>query len=161
MKILVEYPTDEQERAIIRSNIDHADTPAIEPVMHTDDILKIRRAIFDQVTVSDEIVEKVQQLVSLTRPGYTDIDEINHSLDAQDGGGASPRAGIHILRTARSHAVISGRDFVTPEDIATVMLPVLRHRLMLRQDLAMNSVKQREKLLSELLDRIFQRVWSQ
>jgi len=161
MKILVDYPSDVQERAIIRSNIDHAESPAIEPVMHTDDILKIRRAIFDQVSVSDEIVEKVQQLVSLTRPGYTDIAEINHSLDAQDGGGASPRAGIHILRTARSHAAICGRDFVSPEDIATVMMPVLRHRLILRQDLAMNSVKQREKLLSDLLDRIFQRVWSQ
>ena len=161
MKILVDYPTDQQERDIIRSNIDHIDMPDINPVMHTDNILKIRRAIFKQVNVSDEIVEKVQQLVSLTRPGYTDVEEINQYLDAQDGGGASPRAGIHILRTARSHAAICGRDFVSPEDIAAVMTPVLRHRLILRPDLSMNSVKQREKILTEILDKIFQRVWSQ
>ncbi len=161
MKLLVDYPTDNQERAIIRSNIDHAVMPTINSVMHTDDILAIRQAIFNQVKVSDEIVEKVQQLVSLTRPGYTDIEEINQYLDAQDGGGASPRAGIHILRTARSHAAICGRDFVSPEDISVVMIPVLRHRLILRPDLSMNSVKQREKILTEILDKIFQRVWSQ
>jgi MoxR-like ATPase len=149
MKILVTYPNAEQERDIIRKNIDNMAMPSINPVMDTHAILAIRRAIFDLVKVSDEIIEKVQRLVALTRPGYTDISEIDEYIDAQDGGGASPRAGIHILRTARAHAAISGRDFVSPEDISSVMLPVLRHRLILRPE------------LNDMLDRIFQRVWSQ
>ena len=161
MKILVTYPNAEQERDIIRKNIDNMAMPSINPVMDTHAILAIRRAIFDLVKVSDEIIEKVQRLVALTRPGYTDISEIDEYIDAQDGGGASPRAGIHILRTARAHAAISGRDFVSPEDISSVMLPVLRHRLILRPELAMNNMKERERLLNDMLDRIFQRVWSQ
>jgi MoxR-like ATPase len=161
MKILVTYPSAEQERDIIRKNIDNMAMPSIKPVMDTHAILAIRRAIFEQVKVSDEIIEKVQRLVALTRPGYTDISEIDEYIDAQDGGGASPRAGIHILRTARAHAAISGRDFVSPEDISSVMLPVLRHRLILRPELAMNNMKEKERMLNDMLDRIFQRVWSQ
>ena len=159
MKILVNYPSAEQEQDIIRYNIDNAEPPELKTVMSTQDILDIRRAIFDLVKVSDEIIEKVQKLVTMTRPGYTDIPEIDEYIDAQDGGGASPRAGIHILRTARSHAALKGRDFVSPEDIAAVILPVLRHRLILRPDLAMNSLKEREKLLNDILELIFQRVW--
>jgi MoxR-like ATPase len=160
MKILVDYPSAQQEQDIIRYNIENVEPPVINPVMSVADILAIRRAIFDMVKVSDEIIEKVQSLVTMTRPGYTDIPEIDEYIDSQDGGGASPRAGIHILRTARSHAAINGRDFVSPQDIATVLLPVLRHRLILRPDLAMNSLKEREKLLNDILELIFQRVWS-
>ena len=161
MKILVDYPNEDEEQGIIRRNIENIEMPAINPVMDTHAILEIRNAIFTMVKVSDEIIEKVQRLVTLTRPGYSDIEEINEYIDAQDGGGASPRAGIHILRTARAHAAISGRDFVSPEDIGAVLQPVLRHRLILRPDLTMNSMTEHERLLTEIIDRIFQRVWSQ
>ena len=160
MKILVHYPSEAEEQDIIRSNIDNIKPPEIVPVLDTQNILDIRHAIFNLVKVSDEIVEKVQKIVFLTRPGYTEISEINDYIDEQDGGGASPRAGIHILRTARSHAAISGRDFVSPEDISAVLLPVLRHRLILRPELSMNSIKEKESLLNNMIDGIFQRVWS-
>lgn len=161
MKVLVDYPDAEHEREIIRRNIENAEMPAITPVIDTQALLAIRAAIFNRVKVGDEIIAKVQQLVSLTRPDHTDVSEVKEYIDAQDGGGASPRAGIHILRTARAHAAISGRDFVSPEDIGTVLLPVLRHRLIFRPDLAMSSVKEREKLLNRIIDRTFQRVWGQ
>jgi len=161
MKVLVNYPDAEHECEIIRRNIENAEMPAITPVMDTQTLLDIRKAIFDKVKVSSEIISRVQQLVNLTRPEHTDVSEVKEFIDGQDGGGASPRAGIHILRTARSHAALSGRDFVSPEDIGTVLLPVLRHRLIFRPDLAMSSVKEREKLLNRIVDRIFQRVWGQ
>lgn len=161
MKLLVNYPDAQQEREIIRRNIENAELPAIKPVTDTRGLLEIRTAIFKQVRIGDEIIAKVQQLINLTRPDHSDVSEVREFIDGQDGGGASPRAGIHMLRTARSHAAICGRDYVSPEDISTVLLPVLRHRLILRPDLAMSSVKEREKLLQRIADRIFQRVWGQ
>jgi len=161
MKVLVNYPNADHEREIIRRNIENVEMPVITPVMDMHGLLAIRTAIFNKVKVGDEIIAKVQQLVNLTRPDHSDVSEVKEYIDDQDGGGASPRAGIHILRTARSHAAISGRDYVSPEDIATVLLPVLRHRLIFRPDLAMSSVKQREQLLNRIVERIFQRVWGQ
>jgi len=161
MKVLVDYPDAGHEREIIRRNIENAEMPAITAVMDTQTLLNIRTAIFNKVKVGDEIIAKVQQMVTLTRPDHSDVSEVKEYIDGQDGGGASPRAGIHILRTARSHAAISGRDFVTPEDVGAVLLPVLRHRLIFRPDLAMSSVKQREQLLGRIVDRVFQRVWGQ
>lgn len=159
MKILVDYPDEQQERDIIRHNVEMAETPLITPVMDTETILGIRKAIFDNVAVDNEVIEKVQKIVTLTRPGYSDVPEINEYIESQDGGGASPRAGIHIIRTARAHAAINGREYVSPEDIGAVMLPVLRHRLIFRPELAMNSVKERENILKKVLDAIYQRVW--
>lgn len=161
MKVLVNYPDAEQERNIIRLNIANAEMPVITPVIDSQEILDVRKAIFDLVKVGDEIIHKVQQVVALTRPGTTDVKEVNEYIDATDGGGASPRAGIHIIRTARAHAAISGRNFVTPEDIGVVLLPVLRHRLVFRPDLARNSVKEQEHFLDIIINKIFQRVWAQ
>lgn len=161
MKLLVNYPDAEQEREIIRRNVENAEPPQIRPVTDARGLIETRSAIFKLVRVGDEIISKVQQLINLTRPDHSDVSEVKEYLDAQDGGGASPRAGIHMLRTARAHAAISGRDFVSPEDIGAVLLPVLRHRLIMRPDLAMSSVKEREKLLQRIADRIFQRVWGQ
>jgi MoxR-like ATPase len=160
LKILVDYPDAEQERNIIRLNVENASMPAISPVMDGETILKIREAIFRLVCVSDEIIDKVQKAVALTRPGSSDISEVNEYIDVQDGGGASPRAGIHIVRTARSHAAISGRNYVSPEDVGSVLAPVLRHRLIFRPELAMSSIKEQEKMLREIISNIFQRVFA-
>jgi len=160
MKILVDYPEAEQERDIIRSNVDKAEMPAVTPVVAAHTILDMRRIIFEGVRIGNEIIDRVQQLVRLTRPGYSDVEEVNRYIDTEDGGGASPRAGIHILRTARAHAAMNDRDFVSPEDISMVLQPVLRHRLLLRPEVAMNSMAEREAILADIIDRIFQRVWS-
>jgi MoxR-like ATPase len=161
MKVLVDYPVAEHERDIIRLNVNNLEMPAITPVINAQGILDIRKAIFNMVKVSDDIVDRVQRVVACTRPGKTDIKAVNEYVDAADGGGASPRAGIHIIRTARAHAAISGRDYISPEDIGVVLLPVLRHRLILRPDLANISVKEQEALLHEITNGIFQRVWAQ
>lgn len=159
LKVLVDYPDAGHERDIIRRNIEQAEMPSIDPVMDTQAILDIRNAIFRRVSVSDEIIDKVQRIVAATRPGYTDVKEVDEFIDAQGGGGASPRAGIHIIRTARSHAAYNGREFISPEDVGAVLLPVFRHRLSLRPDLAMNSVKEQEQILKAIVDKLFQRAW--
>jgi len=160
MKILVNYPDAKQERDIIRLNVENLSMPVISPVMDGETILRIREAIFKFVSVGDEIIDKVQQIVALTRPETSNISEVNEYINAQDGGGASPRAGIHIIRTARAYAAISARNFVSPEDIGAVLSPVLRHRLIFRPELAMSSVQEQEKMVSEIINKIFQRVFA-
>jgi MoxR-like ATPase len=78
----------------------------------------IRRQV-DEVAVSDEIVAYVASLVRRTRelPSVT--------------LGASPRAGVHLLAAARAFATMSGRNFVVPDDVVSLVGPVLSHRLLL------------------------------
>lgn len=158
MKLLVDYPAAAEERDIIRRNVE-AELPAIRPVLDSQAILEIRKAIFRLVKVSDEIIDKVQRIVAMTRPGHSDVCEVNEYIDPQGGGGASPRAGIHIVRTARSHAALSGRHYISPEDVGSVLKPVLRHRLVFRPDLAMSSAQEQERILSTITEGIFQRAW--
>lgn len=80
------------------------------------------RAIVDQTSVTDEVIRYASELVRVTR-----------TLPAVEVG-ASPRAGVHLLSVARVTARMAGRDFVTPDDIASVAPLVLRHRLVLRPE---------------------------
>jgi MoxR-like ATPase len=77
------------------------------------------RGIVRAVTVSDEIVHYVRELVRATR------------TDFQYALGASPRAGLLLLRAAKAEAVLQGRVFVLPEDVQAMWAPALRHRVML------------------------------
>ncbi len=118
-KILVDYPNEEEERSLLRRHHDEtADPLAVTPVLEPEDIARAR-AIVRSVTVSDEILGYVAELVRATRD------------DFQYGLGASPRAGLLLLRAAKAQAVLEGRGFVLPEDVQEMWQPALRHRVML------------------------------
>jgi MoxR-like ATPase len=67
--------------------------------------------------------------------------------------GASPRGGIALVRAARAHALIQGRDFVTPDDVKAVALPALRHRAMLSPELEIEG-KSVDEVLSAMLNKV-------
>jgi MoxR-like ATPase len=81
--------------------------------------LRAARDLVDATTVAPEVVDYVSAVVRQTRalPSVT--------------LGASPRAAVHLLAASRAAARLEGRDFVTPDDVARMALPVLRHRLVL------------------------------
>jgi MoxR-like ATPase len=123
VKILVDYPTEDSERSMIArmqqlgENVVHPEK-VIQPVVTPDQLMEIRTASYrvdaDQ-SVANYIVEIVRGSRSLA------------SLSL----GASPRAGVMLLRAARALAVLRVRNYVTPDDVRDMALPVLRHRVRL------------------------------
>jgi MoxR-like ATPase len=118
-KILVDYPSEQDERALLRRHHAESAIPSeISAVLGPDEIERAR-SVVRNVTVSDEIIAYVSELVRATRS------------DFQYGLGASPRAGLLLLRAAKAQAVLEGRGFVLPEDVQEMWAPALRHRVML------------------------------
>jgi len=118
-KIPVGYPDEVAEKEILRSQ--HRADPvleAIEPVLARPDFARLR-GIVSSLIVRDEIIAYVSELVRATR------------ADAQYSLGASPRAGLQLLRASKALAAIEGRDFVLPEDVQSLWIPALRHRIIL------------------------------
>ena len=121
MKVIVSYPSPDNEQALLklrRSGIAPVTLGDIEAVAGEEDFEAIRRQV-DEVAVSDEIVAYVASLVRRTR----ELPSV--------ALGASPRAGVHLLAAARAFATVSGRDFVVPDDVVSLVGPVLSHRLLL------------------------------
>jgi MoxR-like ATPase len=118
-KILVDYPGEDDERALLtRHHAGLAMPSQIEPILTPEDLDRARAAVRG-VTVRDEIIAYVAELVRATR------------RDFQYGLGASPRAGLLLLRAAKAQAMLEGRGFVLPEDVQEMWAPALRHRVML------------------------------
>jgi MoxR-like ATPase len=118
-KILVDYPEEEEERAMLARHHDEEDlATAIAPVLTPAEIVRAR-AVVRRVTVRDEILAYVAELVRSTRSDY------------QYALGASPRAGLLLLRAAKAQSVLEGRDYVLPEDVQEMWAPALRHRIIL------------------------------
>jgi len=118
-KIIVPYPAEADEVALL--SLHHADTlmPALTaPVLLRQELAACRESVL-RVIVRDEIVRYVASLVRATRAN------IHFSL------GASPRAGVMLLRAAKANAAVEGRDYVIPEDVQEIWLPALRHRVQL------------------------------
>ena len=128
LKVLVDYPSREEELEIMRRMASGRDRLAeVRPVVHPDDLLQMR-AVLDDLYVDERIEGYVVDLVLATR------DPRRHRVRDTDGlvaYGASPRATIALNRAARAHAFLRGRAYVTPDDVRAVAPDVLRHRVIL------------------------------
>ncbi len=122
-KALVRYPDAADEKAILRAHdrgVPLAQVAALEPFPQGT-LADARREI-DAVTVEDSVLDYVVRIV----------EESRRSGDVLLG--ASPRAGVHLLRAAKAAAAVEGRDFVTPDDVKSLVPAVLRHRLVLKAE---------------------------
>ena len=126
LKLKIGYPSREEEREIMR----RAANPLKEPlktVLTPEDILNARN-LADQIYMDPKVENYIVDLVFATRePGLHKLQEIEPFLEV----GASPRATINLNRAARVQALMSGRAYVTPQDIKTIAPDILRHRLIL------------------------------
>jgi len=124
LKVIVDYPRPNEERAII-DRMTGDPLPPINPVVSPGQILRVREMV-RRVYVDDKIKNYVLDLVLTTRdPGNNGLSDLRPFI----AFGASPRAGINLVLAARAHAFIKGRGFVTPDDIKQVAPDVLRHRV--------------------------------
>jgi MoxR-like ATPase len=154
MKLLVDYPDREAELAMLDlpsvSEISHGEswTGDEPPLFSPTDVLAFRR-LAASIRVAPAIKEYVVDLVRATR----DPEAYGLGLAPLIELGASPRATIALIRAARAHALISGRDFVTPHDIKSLARDVMRHRIMISYE-ADAEGQSSDDLLGRILDQI-------
>ena len=125
LKVLVGYPKREEELLILERMARTAPPPHVEPVVDLAHVVATRRVV-DRVALDPRLAEYIVSLVFATRePARAGLRELEHRIQY----GASPRATIWFALSARAHAFIRGRGYVTPGDIKAVALPILRHRV--------------------------------
>ena len=122
LRTSIGLPTRADELEIVRRRLVRGvDEVALSPVMDSETFLAVQRAL-ERVQVSEVIGSYVVDLVGATRASN------------QLSVGASPRGTLAVIKLSRAHAVIAGRDFVTPDDVRAVAVPALAHRVVLTAD---------------------------
>jgi MoxR-like ATPase len=147
LKVLVGYPSPSEEFVIVERMT--GPLPVVGQVLSTDGLLAMQRAA-DVVYVDPALYEYAVRLATATRsPGLHGLPELGRYITF----GASPRASINLILTARALAFVRGRDYVLPEDVLDMALDVLRHRLVLSFEALSDGVTS-DALLNTLIDRI-------
>jgi MoxR-like ATPase len=126
LKLKVGYPDKEEEKEIMR-RMANRHKPQIEPCLTPEDI-KTMREVADRVYLDPKVEDYIVDVVFATRePAVYKLEKLENLIDY----GASPRASIYLAQTAKVQAFMSGRAYVTPQDVKTVGPDVLRHRILL------------------------------
>lgn len=125
MKIKIDYPTEQEEIEIMRRMAKTGATKELKPVINTEKVLEAREVI-NEIYVDEKVEEYIINLVFSTRnPERYDLKNLSELINF----GASPRASINLNLAARAHAFMQHRAYVTPEDVRTIAMDVLRHRI--------------------------------
>ena len=148
LKVIIDYPTLEEEKLIIRENIS-GNMPKVTPVTTADERLKAREVV-NQVYVDEKIEQYVTDIVFATR--YPDRYGMPELKDMITFGG-SPRASINLARAARAYAFIKHRGYVVPEDVRAVAHDVLRHRIGLSYEAEASNVTS-EDIVSKIINKV-------
>jgi MoxR-like ATPase len=133
------YPPDEIEKAIIQGGSIRDEIQDLTPLVQIEDILEARSMVKEKVYLSDKIVEYIFSIVSATRNNPFILT------------GVSTRGGINMADAAKAHAYLEGRDFVIPEDVKAIAVPVGAHRLILTPE---NEALDKEDLFTAVLKNI-------
>jgi MoxR-like ATPase len=124
LKVAITYPNRDEERKILELMTGEP-LPPVQAVIRPEQILHARKVVRG-IYVDPKIKEYVLDLVFATRkPGQNDLGELNPLI----AYGASPRATIYLINTAKAHAFLQGRGYVTPEDVKQLAVDVLQHRI--------------------------------
>jgi MoxR-like ATPase len=125
LKIKVSYPTESEEMEIMRRMAKTGKKTELAPVVHADKILEARKVV-NEIYMDEKVEQYIVDLVFATRnPENYKLPELSDLISF----GASPRASINLNLAARAHAFMEHRAYVTPEDVRTIVMDVLRHRI--------------------------------
>jgi MoxR-like ATPase len=148
LKLVLDYPNKKEEKAIMDRMAVTAYELQVEPVIEPEEILKAR-AVVDQIYIDEKVKDYILDLVFASR------EPKQYGMEMEDyiQYGASPRATIYLTVASKAYAFIKGRGYVTPQDVKTVGLDVLRHRVIVSYE------AEAEDLTSEdLIQTIFDQV---
>jgi MoxR-like ATPase len=124
LKVTVGYPSREEERGILDAMATSAPRLDVQPVVTADEIIRAR-SLVNAIYVDERVKDYIVDVVWASR----DPAAYKLKLDGMIRYGASPRATIYLTLAAKAHAFIAGRSYVTPQDVKSIGLDVLRHRI--------------------------------
>jgi MoxR-like ATPase len=147
LKVLVGYPNSTEEFVIVERMTGMLQ--AVQKVLTTKQLLALQQEV-DQVFVDPALIEYAVRMVMATRdPKEIGLKEVEHYIMF----GASPRASINLILTAKALAFVRGRDYLLPRDVLDMAFDVMRHRLVLSYEALSDNVSA-DDLLKRILDRI-------
>lgn len=125
MKIKIDYPNESEELEIMRRMAKTGKQKELEPVISSKKVIEARKVV-NEIYIDEKVEQYIIDLVFATRdPKKQNLDELTELINF----GASPRASINLNLAARAHAFMEHRAYVTPEDVRTIAMDVLRHRI--------------------------------
>lgn len=147
LKVLIGYPTQNEEFVIVE-RMTSAMTE-VQKVLTTDQLIELQKKT-DQVYVDPSLIEYSVKLVTATRkPKDVGLPDLQRYITF----GASPRASINLILTARALAFLRGRSYVLPQDVLDMALDVIRHRLSLSYEALSDNISS-DEILKKIFDRI-------
>jgi MoxR-like ATPase len=148
MKLVITYPTREEEKTILRQNI-AKEFPTAQHVMSLENIARARD-IVKEVYLDEKIEQYILDIVFATRnPQDYGLSKLSNLISF----GASPRGSINLAKAAQAFAFIKRRGYVVPEDIRAISLDVLRHRIGVTYEAEAENITS-EDIITEILNAI-------
>ena len=148
LKVVIDYPKLEEEKQIIRQNI-NGEKIIIKPILKADEIIEARKVV-RQVYLDEKIEKYIVDIVFATRyPEKYDLKDLKGMI----GFGGSPRASINLALAARSYAFIKRRCYVIPEDVRAVAHDLLRHRIGLTYEAEASNLTS-DEIVSMILNKV-------
>ena len=149
LKVVIDYPSIEEEKKIIRENIAGEGLPQVKAVTSIDEILRARKVV-NEVYLDEKIEQYVADIVFATRyPERYGLKEMKEMI----AFGGSPRASINLAKAARAFAFIKRRGYVVPEDVRAVAHDVMRHRIGLTYEAEASNVNS-EEIISKIINKV-------
>jgi len=148
LKLNIDYPSKSEEREILERMAVTETNIKVNSVISQGDIKRLR-SVVDQIYIDDKIKDYIVDLVIATRePGKYNLD-----LDEFIEYGASPRATIYLTIASKAYAFLKGRGYVTPQDVKSIGMDVLRHRVILTYEAEAEEMTS-EKIIQNIFDNI-------
>jgi len=141
MRLKIGYPNPEDGKAILDRFEKSNPLPTITSIANAEDIVKIQDSI-TEVKVSDDLKRYIIEIIEATR---------NHERIIL---GVSPRGSLALMKAAQAYAAIKGRDYITPDDVKHVAIPVLSHRIILKSHAVTSGMSNTESVVSDILEKI-------
>ncbi|MGE0567714.1 MAG: AAA family ATPase [Bacteroidia bacterium] len=149
LKVVIGYPTKEDERKIIRSNISPEGMPQPNAILNPEAIIKARSIVRD-VYMDEKIERYIVDIVFATRfPKENKLQKFEGMISY----GGSPRASINLALAAKAYAFIKRRGYVIPEDVRAVCMDVMRHRIGLTYEAEAENITS-ENIITEILNTV-------
>lgn len=148
LKVIIGYPTKEEEKVIIRQNISR-EYKEVKPLLKPEEIIEAQKVV-EQIYLDEKIERYIVDIVFATRfPADYNLNDLVDIISF----GASPRASISLAKASRAYAFLRGRGYVIPEDVRAVCHDVLRHRIGLTYEAEANNISA-DEVVSDILDQV-------
>jgi MoxR-like ATPase len=148
MKVIMDYPSEDEEMRVLDLAGTTEDMPLPTPMVHLEAIQEARQVV-NRLYLDEKVKRYIVRLVHATRRP----DEYGVHIAPLIRVGASPRATINIALTSRAHAFLEGRSYVTPHDVKSVAMDVLRHRVTVTYEAEAEGLNS-EQIIARLLDEL-------